>query len=384
MTLARIGANGTSDCSLRSSGISAMPAAAPSPGLRGRVRACRPATSCRRWPAERPRWCGSAGCGQSPSARRRRRSRRSAPRGRPGPRPSAVRPSTAQDHRAVRRRRRRLAVGVISPPTISRISRSSVASAGLQVGDEPAVAQHQDPVADRAHLVEAVPDEQHRAALLGELPGEARGPAPPRPGRARRSARRGSAAWARGPRPWRSRSSAGSGTGSVRTSRLTADRAGGQADLAPASASASAPLGRAVDQEPPRGVARAPAEQQVLGHRQLPDQRELLGDQGDAEPARRPRSSPSASRCPSISISPPSRRTDPASVPISVDLPAPFSPTTPITWPAYRSSSGRSSTRDRAVGLVHAPQPRGDRAAGGVAAIRSFVSRFRAALSSEL
>ena len=126
-----------------------------------------------------------------------------------GPRPSAVRPRKDNSTESVGRLGlgpgvRDLATDHLpDQPFLARLVRR-------QISDQPAVAQHQNPVADRADLVQPVPDEQDRAAARGQLACQAQNLG------ALDGAERGGRLVqdqqprADGPRPWRSRSSAAS------------------------------------------------------------------------------------------------------------------------------------------------------------------------------
>ncbi len=133
------------------------------------------------------------------------------------------------------------------------------------------------------------------------------------------------------------------GTGRVRTSRWTPIEPVGQADLrqhglrlrpaGPAGRPESAAMSCA-------GAGRAAGSRSPKAGRPAG----IPGRPGPRRAGQRPRliRAPAAARR-SRSRRRPAGPIRPAS-PISVDLPAPFSPTTPITWPAFRSSSGRSRT----------------------------------------
>ena len=134
------------------------------------------------------------------------------------------------------------------------------------------------------------------------------------------------------------------GTGRVRTSRFT-----------PPTERGSRPMSRSICSASARVAARSTRAPRLAPFGRRPSSRfsaiESCPTSGNSWETKAIPSRPAASvepwgsGTPSISISPPSRCTEPANVPIRVDLPAPFSPTTPTTWPAYRSSSGRSRTR---------------------------------------
>ena len=130
-------------------------------------------------------------------------------------------------------------------------------------------------------------------------------------------------------------------------------------------ASASARVRGAVDQDPAPGLAGAAAEQQVLGDRELPDEGELLGDHGDAEPARR--------------LGRPGRQRHAVDLDVAAvavhgtgqrahqgGLAGAVLPDDADDLAGVQVELGQVEDADRAVGLVDAPQPRGDRAAGGV------------------
>ena len=328
--LSLIGANRTSACSLRSSGIITMPAAVPSPGLRGAYRlpstvmlppvaGWAPATV---WMSLlRPEPMSPATPTISPA-----RTSRST-----GPRPSAVSPFTLSTTGAS------AACGggsvlLISPPTISLISRSSVASWGVRSAT-------------------SLPLRSTRIRSLTARTSSSRWPmnstVPFRSATCRARPRTISASTGPSAEVGSSRiSSFGAlpqalaisisclvGTGSARTSRLT-----------PPNDRGSRPMSRSISSASARVAARStrPPRLACLGRR--PSSRfsatESWPTSGNswetmAMPSRAAASVDPGARCtPSISMSPPSGCTEPASAPISVDLPAPFSPTTPTTSPA--------------------------------------------------
>ena len=109
--------------------------------------------------------------------------------------------------------------------------------------------------------------------------------------------------------------------------------ASGWMSSAPARASASSAMrrcARAVDQPE---AARRVADRDVVGDREVGDQRQLLEDADDAGRVGRGRRR-ERDRLPSSSIVPSSGATTPAMILISVDLPAPFSPSTAWMRPA--------------------------------------------------
>ena len=86
--------------------------------------------------------------------------------------------------------------------------------------------------------------------------------------------------------------------------------------------------------DPPPGARRLQAERDVLGDRQVGEERRLLVDRGDPERSARDRVDRGRRRRPWTSIVPSSGRWAPVMTLISVDLPAPFSPTSAWTSPA--------------------------------------------------
>ena len=136
-------------------------------------------------------------------------------------------------------------------------------------------------------------------------------------------------------------------------------RRGGCADgAAPPARAAPLPHRASIDDaqraDEPAAAARLHAEQDVLGHRQVRRQRQLLVDHRHARRAARPAARPARSGAPSSSISPASGWIAPDSTFISVLLPAPFSPTSACTSPACDRQVDAAQRQRGAEALAHA------------------------------
>ena len=125
-----------------------------------------------------------------------------------------------------------------------------------------------------------------------------------------------------------------------------------------------AALRAAVDQAE---AARRIADRDVVGDRQVGDQRQFLEDAGDAGRVGGGRRGERDRAAPSSSMRPSSGATTPAMILISVDLPAPFSPSTAWMRPASTVEIGILQRAHAAVALgdalhaeeqAHAPRPR--------------------------
>ena len=201
-----------------------------------------------------------------------------------------------------------------------------------------AVAHHGDRVAEREDLVEAVGDEHHRA---------------------RRASRRRRATANSRSTSTADSAAVGSSMISTRASSDSAlaisticwsaiDRPGGGA-VAGRGARRAGRTARRPRRFIAAGRCRPPAQrlaahEDVLGDRQVGEERRLLVDDRDARVARPARRAWSNGSPPSV-IVPASRRCTPASTLTSVDLPAPFSPTSACTSPA-REPQRRTVERD--------------------------------------
>ena len=187
-----------------------------------------------------------------------------------------------------------------------------------------AVAQDRDPVGDLLHLGQAVRDVDDRRAALGDRADALEQPLASRPASATRSARRARAPSTRARAPSRSR-----GAGGRRRSARRRARPGRSRRRPPRASRVSTPT-RATT-----AGAEAPRhrEHHVLGDRQVLENREVLVD--DREPERlrrggRRRVRAAGRRSRRV---PESGAVEPAATAISVDLPAPFSPTSAWTSP---------------------------------------------------
>ena len=123
--------------------------------------------------------------------------------------------------------------------------------------------------------------------------------------------------------------------------------ASGWMSSAPARASASSAMRRCAVRSirPKRRGGLLIAD--VVGHREVGDQRQLLEDAGDAGGVRRRRRCERNRLAPSSSMRPSSGATTPAMILISVDLPAPFSPSTAWMRPASTGEARRPRARAR-------------------------------------
>ena len=201
----------------------------------------------------------------------------------------------AADGEARRRRRRRAGSaraprGSTSPTSASllRVERGDLAAdhpaddlvdgerpRSRSVDDPPPVAHHRDPLAEREDLVEAVRDEQHRGAARRAATGPPRTAARPPRRTARRSAR---------PSPARARRSDSALAISTSCwSAMDSPRAGRSGSRCTPSRANSSTVRRAhrgrVDAA--QAAQRLPAHEDVLGDRQVGEQRRLLVDHRD-------------------------------------------------------------------------------------------------------
>ena len=239
---------------------------------------------------------------------------------------------------------------VSSRPTISWISSWRLTSAIVAGVDRGAVAQHRDAVGDRRQLLEPVRDVDHPDALrragaddaeevLRVVLGE-RGrrlvedqDAGVGPERARDLDELLLAAWSARP-----------------ASRLRIDPRPDLREQLPRRAAVALSSRRAA-----RSLRALQAEGDVLGHRQVGEQRRLLVDGGDAERAGDAWRVVGDALVRRRITSPASAATAPVTTLMSVDLPAPFSPTSAWTSPLPELEGGGAQRVDAGVGLLHAP-----------------------------
>ncbi len=277
-----------------------------------------------------------------------------------------ARPATTTLAAVSRRRRsgraRRCAAGTAPPgdadhrlTTCGMVSRRAVA-----VMTTRAVAHHRDPVGDREHLLEPVRDVEDRDAVGA-------------------TARAGRRTGARSPRSLSaefgsSRISTRGRSSSTRQSstscRSPMPQAADDGVRVGTSGRSRRSIGRAlrshrgaIDQPEARRLAVG---EQVGQHRAVREEAQLLVDDADAgarASARRRRARTARRRAGS---SPRVGRTAPARIFISVDLPAPFSPTTAWTVPATTSRSTPASAWIAAVALAQIGH--GDRRTASAAA----------------
>ena len=190
----------------------------------------------------------------------------------------ALRNGSAPSSSSARRRVASAGPATLRPSIFStRSIRSS--SLGEVLADEPAVAQHRDAVADLVHLVEEVRDEQDRDAALLELADDAE-----ELGHLVEVEARGRLVehehLARRPRsPARSRRAAAPRASACRGSMRGRCRCPRSASTSRASAAHPPPVDHA---EP----ARLATERDVLGHRDVRQQVDLLVDRADARALR--------------------------------------------------------------------------------------------------
>ena len=245
-----------------------------------------------------------ARCGPSRAGRRGRRPRRAAgsrSTGRSWPRrPDAARLAAAARRRCRRWRRgapSRPAAALSSRPTIAVISACGGSSAFRYSPTQLAVAQHRDAIGDRVHLVEEVGDEEDRQAFVAQ------------------PAQHGEQALdlllveARGRLVEDQHARLDAQRAGDRHHLLHRDRVARQqprhVDVEVQAREQRARVGvhaRPVDApQPGRAAARIAAGEDVLGHRQVRAEVDLLVDRADAQPLRRRR------RARAGSVSPPSR-----------------------------------------------------------------------------
>ena len=220
---------------------------------------------------------------------------------------------------------RRAAVTITrSPP--SRL----FSSRGRALGDHPAGAHHRDPVGELVGLVEVLRGEQHRRAELDDPRGRSPRPRCGRAGRARWSARRGTAGWAGGS-GWR-RCRAG-GACRRSTSRPCGRRR-------PRARRSSAARRRARRRRGLGQPVQAAEHDQVLAAEQHLVERGGLADQADRAGAPRRRRGGRRGRRPATS--PSSQRVRVAKVWTAVVLPAPLGPSRAWMVPGATSRSNPS------------------------------------------
>ena len=200
--------------------------------------------------------------------------------------------------------------------------------------DVPAEPQHRDPVRDREDVVQVVRDEHDGEPLLGEARRRARAPARSARRRARRSARRGSrAASSTSPRARRRPT----GAGRRRGSRPAGGSSGSSSRRGSSSSRPSSPPSPAPSAA--GTVVRLAAEVHVLDDVEVVAEREVLVDDLDPELGGVLRPVDRGPACRRRGSRRSSGEWIPATHLISVDLPAPLSPTSAITSPARTSKS---------------------------------------------
>ena len=252
---------------------------------------------------------------------------------------------------------RRLARNAATPcgrPSPRRAPHAST-SAVAHVVDDAALAHDRDLVGRLQDLVELVADERDRAALLR-----------PRRGAASRRAVSLSAGVSTDVGSSKMRID-----GSRRRHLMISTRWRMPTGRSPttASGSTSRPYRSEISRDPVadlgRSQAAAVAERDVLPHPQRLDEAEVLVHHADAVRGRGGRVERGGCASPSMLIVPASGSTRPIMIFISVDLPAPFSPSTPWIRPRAQFEVDAVARHHRAVALGDLVEPDRDPAAGG-------------------
>ena len=194
-------------------------------------------------------------------------------------------------------------------------------------------------LADREDLLEPVRDEQHRGAALAQRADDAEQPLDLGPGERGRRLVHDQDARVEATAPWRSRRSAG---------RRSTGRAPGarRSSCTPSWSSSSWTCACIASRSIRRpALERVAAHHDVLRDRQVGEQRRLLVDDGDAGVARVGGQWKSVGLAVDEHRRRASGRTTPASTFTSVDLPAPFSPTSARTSPGASARLPSRSAR---------------------------------------
>ena len=225
------------------------------------------------------------------------------------------------------------------PPIIASVSRASVQPASGRRDDAFAVAQHRGRLAKIEHLREAVRDIEDGDAL------RLAGAASPRTAAAASCGPSGAVGSSRMRILGSVDSALAISTICRCGERQAADLGVGVDCRVRAAARTSAPAVRIASTFEQAEAARFAAERQVLRDGQIQQQAELLVDGGDAERQRMARARGSRPALPPIAMVPASAECMPDRMLISVDLPAPFWPTSAWTSPGRIASDTSSSAR---------------------------------------